>query len=93
MLPFSRCGEGNRAMEIGYIAAFLTTISFLPQVLQTLKTRKTDDISATMYIVLGVGMLFWVVYGIKIGSLPVILANATALTMVIIILFIKVKSC
>jgi MtN3 and saliva related transmembrane protein len=77
-------------IDIGYIAAFLTTISFLPQVIHTLKTRRTDDISLTMYLVLGVGMLFWIAYGFTIMNLPIIFANAIALTMVILIICVKV---
>lgn len=61
--------------NIGLIAACLTTISFLPQVLQVLKTKNTKSISLNMYIIFVIGVLMWLTYGILIKDLPIILAN------------------
>jgi len=75
----------------GTLAGTLTTASFVPQVVQTWKTRSTKDISLGMFIILGSGVSLWVVYGIYVGSLPVILANSVTLALVLVIIFLKVR--
>lgn len=76
---------------IGFAAGTLTTISFLPQVLKIVRTRHTRDISLGMFAMLGTGIFLWLVYGILIGSLPVILANAISFILTLIIVIFKVK--
>lgn len=77
---------------IGYIAACLTTVSFLPQVIQTVKTKNTDGISLTMYILFVVGIGLWLAYGLMIRNGVIILANTLTLTLSSIVLFYKIKS-
>ena len=60
---------------LGLIAATLTTISFMPQVYKTWKTKSTEGLSLTMYLILFIGVVLWLIYGIHLKSLPVILAN------------------
>ena len=60
---------------IGVIAAILTTSGFAPQVYKTLKTKSVKGVSLTMYLVLFIGMLFWLYYGILMDSFSIILAN------------------
>jgi MtN3 and saliva related transmembrane protein len=62
---------------IGMAAGTLTTISFLPQVVKTWRTRSAKDISTGMFVKFRVGLLLGVVYGLSIGSVPVILTNVT----------------
>ncbi|PQJ79500.1 SemiSWEET family sugar transporter [Polaribacter porphyrae] len=76
---------------LGYLAAILTTISFLPQVFKIYKTKETKSISLSMYIVLTIGILLWLIYGIHLKSLPMILANSITLISLIYILLMKVK--
>lgn len=64
---------------LGYLAAACTTVSFLPQVLRVWKTRSARDISLAMYMLFVAGVVFWLLYGLAIHSLPVILANSTTL--------------
>jgi len=72
----------NTLMELmGYAAAALTTASFLPQAVQTFRTRNTDGISLGMYGMLVTGVALWVVYGVAIGSIPMIAANAVTLVL------------
>ena len=49
---------------IGLLAATLTTIAFVPQAWRIIKSRKTDDLSLTMYILMFSGQLCWLAYGI-----------------------------
>jgi MtN3 and saliva related transmembrane protein len=60
---------------LGLIAAFLTSMSFLPQAILTLKTRNTAGVSLIMYAMFVSGVLMWVVYGFMITSWPLIIAN------------------
>jgi len=76
---------------MGSCAGILTTSSFLPQFMKTLKTKKTKDLSVGMYSVLSAGMFLWLVYGILIGSIPVILANGVSFVLAVTILLLKFK--
>ncbi|MBU1247189.1 MAG: SemiSWEET transporter [Proteobacteria bacterium] len=76
---------------IGLLAAICTTISFLPQVLRTWKTRSVADISLSMYLVLCTGLVLWLVYGLYIGSLPVVAANAVTLVLAGAVLVMRIR--
>ena len=78
------------AMEhIGLLAAALTTFSFLPQALLTLRTRKTDEISLIMYLMLNLGIMCWLIYGVVQEDLALILANSVTLLFSLPILIVK----
>ena len=64
---------------IGYIAAFLTTLSFFPQALKTLRSRDTHSISLRMYLLFTTGVMFWSIYGWMVGDGPVLIANLITL--------------
>lgn len=74
----------------GYSAAFLTTISFLPQALLTLKTRDTKSLSLSMYSLFTAGILFWLIYGIQKLDYAIIFANAITLLLSALILGFKI---
>ena len=76
---------------IGYIAAFFTTFSLLPQIVRILKLKEARDISMFMPLMVSVGSILWLVYGIVIGSPPVIAANAVSLLVSFITIFVAVK--
>jgi len=61
---------------LGYVAAMLTALAFLPQLLKTLRTRSTADLSAGMLLAQATGVALWFVYGVAIRSAPIIAANA-----------------
>ncbi|MEM7328616.1 MAG: SemiSWEET transporter [Pseudomonadota bacterium] len=77
---------------IGLVAAMLTTISFLPQTLLVLRTGRTDGISLSMYALFTTGVAGWLLYGVLVGSLPVILANAITLALAATILTLKLHA-
>ncbi|MCK5678236.1 MAG: SemiSWEET transporter [Flavobacteriaceae bacterium] len=60
---------------IGIIAAILTTSGFIPQLYKTIKTKNVDGVSLSMFLVLFIGILFWLVYGFLINSIAIKLAN------------------
>jgi len=74
----------------GYIAAVLTTAAFLPQLIKTLKTKKAEDVSLVTLIMFIVGGLCWIIYGYKISSIPILLANLITLLLNLLILISKI---
>ncbi len=76
---------------IGYIAATLTSASFIPQAVMTIRTRDTRSISRGMYVIYTVGIAFWLVYGIALDSWPMIYANVVTLGLAITILVLKLR--
>lgn len=78
--------------NIGYIAAVLTTVSFLPQAVLTLRTRDTAGISFFMYLLFTLGVGCWLIYGLVITDLAIILANGVTLLLAANILAVKVRN-
>jgi MtN3 and saliva related transmembrane protein len=76
---------------IGLVAAFLTTTAFFPQVIKTVKTKSTGDLSLPMYSLMFAGTVSWLVYGLLKGDLPVTLANAVSSLASFVIFYYKVK--
>lgn len=74
---------------IGYAAAVLTTCSFVPQAVLTLRTRDVSGISSSMYASFTLGVGLWFVYGLSLGAWPIILANAVTLALASTILITK----
>jgi MtN3 and saliva related transmembrane protein len=74
---------------LGYLAASLTTLSFVPQALLTLRTREVHGISAAMYSVFTIGVALWLAYGWRLGEWPIIIANAVTLVLAVTILVTK----
>lgn len=84
--------EFNQVEIFGLIAAFLTTSSFLPQAIKTIKDDNTKEISLLMYSSFSTGVLFWLIYGTLIGSVAMMLANSITLFFSLTILIIKIKN-
>jgi MtN3 and saliva related transmembrane protein len=76
---------------LGLVAATLTTGAFVPQVYKTWKNKSVKDISLSMYTVLLMGLLLWIVYGFYINSLPIIAANIITATLSVLIIIMKIK--
>jgi MtN3 and saliva related transmembrane protein len=76
---------------IGYIAGTLTTASFVPQVIRSWKLKETRDLSLAMLVLFALGVILWTVYGMWIGSLPIIAANVVTLCLIIFLLWMKMR--
>jgi MtN3 and saliva related transmembrane protein len=76
---------------IGYLAAALTTCSFVPQAWLTFKTRDVRGISLGMYGVFTLGVALWLVYGLIVAAWPVVVANAITLVLALFILGMKLR--
>jgi MtN3 and saliva related transmembrane protein len=80
----------KESLEIlGVVAGCCTTISFLPQVIQTWKSRSVDDISLRMYLLFCLGLSLWLVYGFLMDSFSIIFANIATLSLAIPVLVMK----
>lgn len=77
---------------VGAAAALLTTLAFVPQVVKTLKTRHTRDISLTMWVLFSAGVALWLVYGVLLTAWPIIAANAATLVLALTVLTVKVRN-
>ncbi|HEY3352822.1 MAG TPA: SemiSWEET transporter [Polyangia bacterium] len=76
---------------IGLAAGALTTLAFLPQVLKTWRTRSARDISLGMFAAFTVGVLLWILYGIRLRATPIIVANTVTLGLAGAILVMKIR--
>jgi MtN3 and saliva related transmembrane protein len=75
----------------GFLAAALTTISFVPQVLHTWRTRRAHGISLGMICLFALGVALWLAYGLLVGAWPVIVANAITLALALFLLGMKLR--
>jgi MtN3 and saliva related transmembrane protein len=75
---------------IGYLAALLTTASFLPQAVLTIRTRDTASLSLSMYGIFTLGVSLWLVYGIFLHNTAIIAANTVTLVLSASILYVKI---
>jgi MtN3 and saliva related transmembrane protein len=76
---------------IGTLAGVLTTAAFVPQAVRVWRTRSARDISLWMYLVFLLGVVLWLIYGVLIGSVPVILANVATFALALFILIVKIR--
>ena len=76
---------------VGYVAASLTTLSFVPQALLTFRTRDVRGISLGMYSVFTAGVALWLAYGLAIGAWPLVAANGVTLALALAILVMKLR--
>jgi MtN3 and saliva related transmembrane protein len=75
---------------LGYVAALLTTGSFIPQAVMTIRSRNTAGISLAMYVIFTLGVALWLGYGIALVSWPMILANTVTFGLATTILALKI---
>ena len=74
----------------GFLAALLTTIAFLPQLYKTWQTKSADDVSLIMLILFITGLICWIIYGLRINSIPILVANIITFIFNFSILILKI---
>ncbi len=77
--------------HLGLLAGAITTAAGIPQVVKTYRTRHARDISIWQPILLNVGMLLWLIYGICLRDLPLILANAISILCYSLLIVMKIS--
>ncbi len=75
---------------LGFTAATLTTVSFVPQAWMTFRTRDVSGISLAMYSAFTLGVALWLAYGIRLGAWPLIVANTITLLLAGAVLVLKI---
>ena len=76
---------------VGFFAGTLTTISFVPQVARAWKLTETRDLSLSMLLLLALGILLWIFYGIWTGSMPIIVSNMITFILIMVLLGLKLR--
>ena len=75
----------------GSMAGFCTTVSPLPQLIRIWRRKSATDVSLTMFLFFSFGVACWLVYGMGIGSVPVMASNAVTLTLAMAIILLKIR--
>ena len=75
----------------GHVGAFLTSITFIPQVYKVWKTRSVNDLSLTMMFIIFASTVVWLIYAIELVLWPVILANGIVCVLNLILIYFKFK--
>jgi MtN3 and saliva related transmembrane protein len=83
--------SSNMTELVGYLAAGLTTLSFVPQAWLTFKSRDVSGISLGMYSAFTLGVGLWLVYGLLQQAWPIVVANAITLALAIGMLVMKLN--
>ena len=81
--------SGELSEMIGYPAAILTTVAFVPQAWKSWRTRDLSGISLPMYALFTLGVAFWLAYGLLIGSTPIVIGNGITLMLASVVLWLK----
>ena len=76
---------------VGFVAAFCTTVSYIPQVKKCWQSGSTGDLSLKMLLILATGIGLWVLYGVLKGDMVIIIANSVSLLLLFNLLFFKVR--
>lgn len=76
---------------VGALAAVVTTLCWLPQIAKMVRERQTQGVSLVANLVLSSGLILWMVYGVLIGSWPVIIANSVTLALILAIVGLKLR--
>jgi MtN3 and saliva related transmembrane protein len=76
---------------LGFVAAFCTTAAFIPQLVRVLRRRSARDVSLPTFLMFSVGVFLWLLYGLYIGSKPVIASNGVTLVLSVSILVLKLR--
>lgn len=76
---------------VGYVAASMTTIAFVPQAVKVLKDRDTRSLSLGMYLIFTCGVLLWAVYGAYRRDWAIVTANVITSLLSIAILTTKIR--
>ena len=79
------------AEVIGGVSGMLTTAAFFPQAIKVYKTKDTSAISLVMFVILVLGLIGWVFYGILMEQIPVVIPNVITLMLAFYILLVKLK--
>lgn len=76
---------------VGFVAGTLTTLCWMPQAMKILRSREAKSISLITQSTFVIGCVFWLIYGVLIGSTSIILFNAVTITLNVLIVLLKLR--
>jgi MtN3 and saliva related transmembrane protein len=76
---------------LGYVAGLLTTLTFLPQVIKTVKEKSAKDVSLNMFLIAAANQVLWVIYGVLKKDLVIIMTNVLILVLSLTMILLKLK--
>lgn len=79
----------NWTEAAGLVGAFLSSVTFLPQVYKTWQTKSAGDLSLTMMLIVFTSTLIWLVYGFALSLLPVIICNSIICVLSALLIYFK----
>ena len=79
------------ADALGYLAAILTTASWIPQIVRTWRLRSADDLSLGMLATFTLGIVLWLVFGVATSSGPIVAANAVTLVLNLVLVGLRLR--
>ena len=91
MTIFYFLGKSDYIELVGIIAGIFTAVSLMPQLIKTIKTKKVEEISLLMLIILMMGLLTWIYYGILRKDLPILATNSFSFLLNVILMVLKRK--
>jgi len=91
MLFVAQAAPAISIENLGFTAAFCTTVAFIPQLVRVIRRRSAKDVSLPTFLLFSIGVFMWLIYGIDIGSRPVIASNGVTLILSVSILILKLR--
>ena len=82
----------NYISHIGFIAALLTSMAFVPQVIKVIRDKQTDGISLPMYLIFVSGVVCWIIYGLLIKDMAILTANVITFSLAFPVLIMVIKN-
>jgi MtN3 and saliva related transmembrane protein len=83
--------EGIWLTLVGSIASVLVSSSFIPQIIKGYRTKRLNDVSYLLMILISIGMSLWIVYGIEKQDMVIVGANTATIALNMILLGMKVR--
>lgn len=78
--------------KVGFVAGFLTSVAFVPQVVKVFKDKHTEGISLLMYLTFMSGLICWIIYSIHIGDTPLLIANIVTLALAFPVFYMVIRN-
>lgn len=91
MSLFTQAVHALSIEDLGFAAAFCTTVAFIPQLVRVIRRRSAKDVSLPTFLFFSIGVFMWLIYGIDIASRPVIASNSVTLVLALSIVILKVR--
>ena len=76
---------------VGHFGSLLSSITFLPQVYKTYKSRSAGDLSLVMLSIVTTSTIVWLVYGVALKLWPVIICNTIICALSLLLIYFKFR--